>query len=652
MTTAMLPPPETDDEPLDLDALIAALSPEDRAKRARPHAAGALAGIWAWFMGLPLLAQIFVGALVGAGLYYAARLLSRPKFSVDVARAYGFRPRRNTSGIGLAVPVLYGEHRVWPAVVNEYIDVVGDLQTLFRLAVVSEGEIESITLPEINDQDSAKFTGATVTTRLGTAGQTAIPGFENTRNTYDVSIDLLDVARSFIYTTFTSIDQFIARMAFAGGLSDAGGANPTTVTMRVEYRLVGVVPFTLLGDFVYSSTSGKPVTKQQASGTLTRGRYDIRVTLQARTGPPRPTTFHTVDEIIVQATPNTYPNVALAALSVQASEQLSGEVRFSVLAKGRKVRTLSGGVLSTTEAWSQNNVECLIDAMTNKRYGRGADIADADIDLVSFQAARTYCNTIVQGETRHRMDLVCDEQKSWVEWLEHMVNTFRGIPVESDGRYRLAVDDIAPVSQRFTDGNIIRGSFKTSWVSLADEYDSVELFYLDQALYYTRTSVRLPLDPVTGVFLGTKTKQVDGRGVTRRTHATREAQYHLNALTILSRFVEFSCGLDALAVDVGDVIDVQSSIPKWGQGGRVVAAVLTGGNHVVTVDRNDLPTAGLGSHVLGIRQATDVIEERSLVSVGAPFTTAEGYPRQDVTVSGIFSTLPAARDALWVLGVV
>jgi hypothetical protein len=207
------------------------------------------------------------------------------------------------------------------------------------------------------------------------------------------------------------------------------------------------------------------------------------------------------------------------------------------------------------------------------------------------------------------------------------------------------VDEPTPASQVFNDTNIKRHSFNMQWVSLAEEYDSVEVFFINRDNFYIRDSVKLP---DAG---GTKTKQIHLYGITRPTHAQRECQYHLNVITQLSRFAEFECALDALAVEVGDVIYVSHEVPRWGWSGRVAAVSSSGGNHIITLDKSvdDFPTSDVTQYELLIRQRTDAIERLRLSAIGAPYVSAEGYPRRDVTVVGLFPTTPVVRDALWML---
>jgi hypothetical protein len=814
---------------IDLDEKLATLGLRHHSRaRVRGALVGAFLGWWAT---ASVLAKVFVGLFVVAGLMYVARLLQRPRPDRETQQVYGFTSRTNAVGTGTPVPIIYGEHRHWPAVVQEYVDVVNNISTLYRLYCLGEGPIESVTGIELNNQPIEFFNGVSWQVRYGHPVQTVIPWFADNRNTYHVGIELLADGRSFIYRTITPIDEFIVRVLFPQGLTGSGGATGSgtnSVTVRVEHRILGDVPWTLLGNFVVNGVANdtRPILRQFRSGPLTPitvklpgsvtnnnsiggtawtnpahaltsndqwavvdeptstprdtqyllftdfqmnlpgdavvngiqveverhhapggvsggndwlpegppestydrsvrlyvngtfmgenkadtttawpttdatksyggpsdlwgltsaelnpttlnasnfgfgiaarvdngsakidaatirvyytsssvpgiARREIRVTRVSTSSTPKPPmSFDSIDEISYGSILNTYPNIAILGLKVQASEQLSGSVTTSCLVRGRTVRQLTDGELSTTESWSQNPVECLIDLLTNARYGLGTYITDADLLLSSFQTAKDYCNEIVEGETRHQLDIIMDEYLNAWDWLEVLLNTCRGILIESDGRWKLGVDHLTEPSQVFTNANIVKGTFTNAWVSLSEEYDTVEGIYFDRELDYRRESV---FDPVPA---GRRIKSIQIKGIVRRSHALREVRYHRRVIELTSRFIEFETSIEALGSDVMDVILVSHDVPKWGMSGRVVSV----SGLTITVDRNDLPTdVATTDYDLIVRQQNGDIEQRAITAISAPYVSSEGHPRQDITIASSFASSPVPRNTLWVL---
>ena len=93
----------------------------------------------------------------------------------------------------------------------------------------------------------------------------------------------------------------------------------------------------------------------------------------------------------------TFPDAPHAYLEItfdapKAVRGFVGKIFFNV--KGKKIKTLSaGGVVSSTETYSNNPAECLLDYMTNEYYGAGIDINK--IDTLSLYNHKVYCDTLV-----------------------------------------------------------------------------------------------------------------------------------------------------------------------------------------------------------------------------------------------------------------
>ena len=821
----------------------------------QPAFSGIISAVTAWFAALPVAVRFLIGIVASS---FLSRLLARPTVSFqesppDTSRTYSFRGRTNTDGVGLPVPVVYGEHRVFPHIIQQYVDVVSDLSTLYTLLVVSHGQVEAITAPELNEQAIGSYREAFWDSRLGSPTQSAIPWFSDVRNTFNVGVELNEDGQSFVYRTRQAIDKIIARVVFPEGVWGSGGAvgsGTNSIVVRVEHKRPAESAWTSLGDFtVNPASTTKAVVRQYESaiisgaavkaagagtsdsalgagdawttpgnitaqdsayaiagaqsgsgvtaalradafgfavpstatirgimleiirqefregggvrdpevplegggapeggggesaggdpggglatvtdhtvqllkagvavgtnnasatawpvntdGSITYGGAtdlwgttwtptdinaatfgaflqaswsagqpfvnfmrmtvfyddqvasartirDIRVTRVSSSNSPKPPMlFDSLDEIIF-AGALTYPEYALLAVKVQATEQLSGSPpRISCLVRGKLVRSISGGAFGTSLVYSRNPVECTADYLTSSRYGLGGWVAVADIDLPSFQTAKSYCDDPVEGQQRHRVDLVLDEYRPQGENIEMLLNTFRGYLIESEHLYRLGVDHSASPSQVFSGANILTGSLRLSWISLAEKRDSVELFYLDRDLGYRRESFRWP--PSGGV----KPKSIQARGITRAKHALREAKYHYGLASGLARVYDWDCALEALAVQVGDVVTLSHPLLAQGQtvAGRVVGARTGATNDVLTVDRGILPTGALSGYQVQIRGAGDQIETYTVVSVAAAYTDSfTGRQVQDVTISGHFTTLPSAQNAHYIFG--
>jgi len=95
----------------------------------------------------------------------------------------------------------------------------------------------------------------------------------------------------------------------------------------------------------------------------------------------------------------TMPNVAYlyVELNYNRDESVTGlSQKLGAEVQGRLVRTFDGsGNLSTSESYSDNPAECLLDYLTNSTYGCGDVMSDTDIDLPTFFSHKTFCNTSI-----------------------------------------------------------------------------------------------------------------------------------------------------------------------------------------------------------------------------------------------------------------
>lgn len=633
-------------KPLDLDAALR------RAGRNAPielRPGGPLVG-WiptfvAWFKVLAPWAKFLFGIAAAAGLYYFAQLLRRPTFNPETgSRTYGFDAPHNTTGAGAALPVVYGQHKVFGHVVQAFIETINDDQFYNILLCLSEGEINSISGIKINDQPVANFADVQTETRVGTSGQAKIPWFDDTRTTRSHGVALNNDATASTFTTVaTNITAFVVALKFPLGLytlDGNGNLKSNVVNITIEYRTPpGSGTWTLLTTTDIREAKRNSFTRAFRKDNLTAGRYDIRVTRNS-TGDRSSAsafdmTYDTVDEITYGNT--NFPNIALLGVRIRATEQLSGGLpQISCTVEGRKVRTRSGGAW-TAELYNRNPVWCVVDVLTNTRYGMGNYIVDADLDIPALESAAAYCEDLLDDlqsgtHARFRLDVVLDQQSEAWDVVERILRTFRASVIESDNKYRLVIDRQGTVSQAFGNANMVRDSFVNGWVSIREEFNQVEVVFVDEASNWVRETVRFPSSVGSP-----KLKTIELQGVTRRAHALREAKYHMNAVSALSRYIEFDAFLEGLAVEVGDVIEVSHDVPQWGYNGRVVAAAVNGANHDITVDRDDLPTPT--AHSMLMRHDDDVVESRTVVSKSGRVVTCAA-----------FSKLPVARDSVFMYG--
>ena len=75
-------------------------------------------------------------------------------------------------------------------------------------------------------------------------------------------------------------------------------------------------------------------------------------------------------------------------------DAFTGIPKVQAKIKGKKVVAYNSSLVAQTAAYSTNPAWCLLDYLTNARYGKG--LAISDIDLQSFYDASVVCTTQVE----------------------------------------------------------------------------------------------------------------------------------------------------------------------------------------------------------------------------------------------------------------
>lgn len=590
---------------------------------------------------------------------------------------YGWDGIQLTTNVGTAVPIVYGEHRVGGNVINQFITTDGDKNYLNTLIAISEGEIESIDGIEINDNPAANFDGIENVTRMGTNDQTAVPNFEDLHNLVDISVNLNTASATHTYETADSdVEAFEVHLLFPNGMfqqnTENGAINSYTVTVKIEYKLHSSGSWIELGTYDVNERSRSAVRRIFRKDGLTAGAYDIRLTRMSAVSDFDHTgdmTWKFLDEI--KTDDLTYPNTALLGMKLLATDQLSGGLpNITSLVRGRKVQIpevlteedgdpvpwedyyydpedqvfklfaddseLYWDENTYVDGWSANPIWCVRDLLTNTRYGLGEFITVANINTAQYLEMALYCeNKVPDGdsgfEKRFHLDVVIDSANRALDVLIQLAGTFRGIFYFSEGAVNVRIDKPENPVQLFGMGNIVAGSFQEAWKSVKEIPNVVEVQFLDREKSFQQEVIAwIDEDALTDGAVMRK-KQIR-LFCTRASQALREARYYGKLAKLSNRNVSFKAGIDAVALQVGDVFNFAHDQPQWGLSGRVIAGSTTTS---VKLDQSVTILAAT-TYKLRVRLANDTVEERTVTNgVGVTDT---------ITVSSAFSSAPAAYD--------
>jgi hypothetical protein len=560
---------------------------------------GAQAG-WTWGAALQgALAGYAIGSTIGALITPQPKMT---KSGDDAITSHMWQGIGNEDRPGVAIPVPMGVRRTGGVRIGAFTRRVGSGEQLHLLLLVGHGPLEGIDEIELNEQAYTNFPNVEVETRLGTTGQTIIPGFNAVANTYAQNVDLTQLGggTSYTYTTVgDNIDAFEVLLTAPGIVhtDDKGNQKTNSTEYRLEYKK-SVDSTWINADAasgnqkaIKASTRSTVFETRRIQG-LDPEQYDIRLTwLDADFEDVSRDLWHLFLTGITEERQDarTYDGYGLIAVKALAVEQLSGAIP-TVTAKvsGIKIASWNGSSF-TSPIWQsvpnefaprgRNPGWLILEILRNKKWGLGNEIPDGNIDLASFKRFAEYCDeasTVTPDigapydEARHQLDIVLNQQQNALDVLEHLCSLSRGALVLSGNRWKIVIDKPDTPVQLFTMGNIRRGTFNMQIRGDGQRINAYDVTINEPPRYDSNPFTVVSKQQVTILGKPQRSSQLNLSGITRRSHAKREAIFRLNSIQYLRRLVTFEAGADAILCEAGDIISFSHDVPQWGYSGRLL----------------------------------------------------------------------------------
>ncbi len=139
----------------------------------------------------------------------------------------------------------------------------------------------------------------------------------------------------------------------------------------------------------------------------------------------------------------------------------SGIPKIQAVVQGKKVVAYNSSLIAQTASHSTNPAWCLLDFLTNERYGKG--LAITDIDLQSFYVASQVCITQVTpysgGSDINIFDTntVLDTSRKVIDNVRELIKGCRGYLPFVQGKYKLIIETTGSGSITLNEDNIIGG---------------------------------------------------------------------------------------------------------------------------------------------------------------------------------------------------
>ena len=296
------------------------------------------------------------------------------------------------------------------------------------------------------------------------------------------------------------------------------------------------------------------------------------------------------------------------------------------------------GLVCATCENNANPIACMMDLLTNKRYGLGnyMDVTDLDLDQLALDAA--YCDELIDDgnggtEPRHRLDVVIDSRVRAMDLISQLSASFRGLPFYSAGKVQMKIDRPQAVSsQVFGMGNILKDSFTQKWKSDKERFNMIEVQFLDKNKDYQQETIVVVDEEAF------ETNNEDQKPhqlrlfVTRISEAIREGRYAMKVSKYIDKTISFKTQLNAIVAQPGDRIDISHDVPGIGSSGTIQGGSTTSS---IELDR-EVTVQPSTTYKLKVVFADDTIEETTVTNSPGTYST--------ITVSPALSQAPVAFD--------
>ena len=254
--------------------------------------------------------------------------------------------------------------------------------------------------------------------------------------------------------------------------------------------------------------------------------------------------------------------------------------------------------------WTDNPAWILYDLLTNNRYGIGNFLDDTeDVNIFNLYKIARYCDAVnndgyfvgipdgIGGlEPRYSANILINKADAAFEIINQITAIFNGNAFWANGVLDFYSDRPAKPAAFFNNGNVFDGHFNYQDVSKSSNFNCVSVQFQDKNDdFKIKNEVVEDEDGIRKD--GKLVRQLNGRGTTSRGQARRLAKYVLYSNKLEREIVHFKAGLEALMVNVGDIIEISDELKQFKIDGARVLQVNHSDPSIVienTIDINSI----------------------------------------------------------------
>jgi len=176
-------------------------------------------------------------------------------------------------------------------------------------------------------------------------------------------------------------------------------------------------------------------------------------------------------------------------------DAFSGIPKVQAKIQGKKVKTYNASLVEQSASYQTNPAWCLLDYLTNVRYGKGLSVSE--IDLQSFYDASLVCETQVTpysgGSDINIFDTntALDTSKNIIDNVRELIKGCRGYLPYSAGKYSLVIETTGSASITLTEDDII-GGYSLSTPNKNEKFNRVIVSFVDPERNFQVNEIQWP----------------------------------------------------------------------------------------------------------------------------------------------------------------
>ena len=222
--------------------------------------------------------------------------------------------------------------------------------------------------------------------------------------------------------------------------------------------------------------------------------------------------------------------------------------------------------------WTDNPAWILYDMLSNPRYGLGNYVKEEDINKWDLYKIARWCDGLDENghyigvcdykfgrEPRFAANIMFSAETAIFDAINTIVSIFRGAIYYQNDKLEFTDDRPRPSIAFFNNHNVKDGLFSYSNYKKDEQYNSVEVIYIDKDDDYRSKAEYVQNNEDIGK-RGPVTKTLNAIGCTSAGQARRTGLNLIYQTTIENQSVTFDCGYQAMLCKPGDYIEIEDEL--------------------------------------------------------------------------------------------